>query len=274
MQPAATEIERKWPVGDRIAPAPTLFRASRTVKETLAAASRTAAPIPAAPRPTTTTSRSSVLPPGSMRAPFEVIRRAEFRHQHGRTECAHALRLSHHFASWLGLTPKSHSSGGKERLGRISKMGNATLRSLLIVGATSVVRHTRNNASAPKWLSDLLKRRPYKVVAVALANKMARIVPSLFESFTRRIRAKRRKTIGSLWVQPLGERARRTRGLTAGSMMRLHCKMPLPNEKLRIWRRARKATSQSKLRTPAHMINGLERNAGRSTHRFVLAFRH
>jgi transposase len=84
-----------------------------------------------------------------------------------------------HFASWLGLTPKSHSSGGKERLGKISKMGNATLRSLLIVGATSVLRHSRNNASAPKWLTDLLKRRPYKVAAVALANKTARIVWAL-----------------------------------------------------------------------------------------------
>ena len=58
-------------------------------------------------------------------------------------------------------------------------MGNATLRSLLIVGATSVLRHTRDNPSAPKWVTDLLKRRPYKVVAVALTNKMARIAWAL-----------------------------------------------------------------------------------------------
>jgi len=84
-----------------------------------------------------------------------------------------------HFAAWLGLTPKPHSSGGKERLGGISKMGNPMLRSLLVLGATSVLRHVKGNASAPPWLSALLGRRPFKVVAVALANKMARIIWAL-----------------------------------------------------------------------------------------------
>jgi len=84
-----------------------------------------------------------------------------------------------HFAAWLGLTPKPHSSGGKERLGGISKMGNPMLRSLLVLGATSVLRHVKGNASAPPWLSALLARRPFKVVAVALANKMARIIWAL-----------------------------------------------------------------------------------------------
>ena len=84
-----------------------------------------------------------------------------------------------HFAAWLGLTPKPHSSGGKERLGGILKMGNATLRTLLFVGATSVLRHVRRGANGPKWLVGLLARRPAKVVAVALANKMARIVFAL-----------------------------------------------------------------------------------------------
>lgn len=84
-----------------------------------------------------------------------------------------------HFAAWLGLTPKSHSSGGKERLGGISKMGNPMLRSLLVLGATSVLRHVKGNASAPAWLSALLARRPFKVVAVALANKMARVIWAL-----------------------------------------------------------------------------------------------
>ena len=79
----------------------------------------------------------------------------------------------------MGLTPKPHSSGGKERLGSISKMGNATLRTLLIIGATSVLRHVRKGASGPKWLFGLLARRPAKVVAVALANKMARIIFAL-----------------------------------------------------------------------------------------------
>ena len=84
-----------------------------------------------------------------------------------------------HFATWLGLTPKSCSSGGKERLGRISRMGNTTLRTLLILGATTVLRHTRRGATTSAWVTALLARRPFKVAAVALANKMARIVWAL-----------------------------------------------------------------------------------------------
>lgn len=89
------------------------------------------------------------------------------------------FKSARHFAAWLGLTPRPHSSGGKERLGGISKMGNPTLRSLLVLGATSVLRHVKHNDSAPRWLAALLARRPFKVVAVALANKMARIVWAL-----------------------------------------------------------------------------------------------
>lgn len=89
------------------------------------------------------------------------------------------FKSGRHFAAWLGLTPKPHSSGGKERLGRISKMGNPMLRSLLVLGATSVLRRARGNANAPQWLIALLARRPFKVVAVALANKMARIIWAL-----------------------------------------------------------------------------------------------
>jgi len=84
-----------------------------------------------------------------------------------------------HFAAWLGLTPRAHSSGGKERLGRISKMGNPTLRTLLILGATTVLRHARNGGKTSPWLNAILSRRPPKVAAVALANKMARIVWAL-----------------------------------------------------------------------------------------------
>lgn len=84
-----------------------------------------------------------------------------------------------HFAAWLGLTPRAHSSGGKERLGRISKMGNPTLRTLLILGATTVLRHARNGGKASPWLQAILSRRPPKVAAVALANKTARIVWAL-----------------------------------------------------------------------------------------------
>ncbi|MBB4383615.1 transposase [Bradyrhizobium sp. SBR1B] len=65
-----------------------------------------------------------------------------------------------HFAAWLGLTPRSYSSGGKERLGRISKMGNPELRSLLVVGATAVLRVARNDALSRPWLKALLARPP------------------------------------------------------------------------------------------------------------------
>lgn len=82
-----------------------------------------------------------------------------------------------HFAAWMGLTPKEHSTGGKQRLGRISKAGNERLRQLLVVGATSVVRHAKPGArSASAWLLQLLERKPRKLAAVALANKMARIL--------------------------------------------------------------------------------------------------
>lgn len=91
----------------------------------------------------------------------------------------HGFKSGRHFAAWLGLTPRSHSSGGKERLGRISKMGNSTLRSLLIIGATAVLKHVRHRTDAPKWLVAILARRPFKVVATALANKMARIIWAL-----------------------------------------------------------------------------------------------
>ena len=84
-----------------------------------------------------------------------------------------------HFAAWIGLTPKMQASGGKERLGKISKMGNPTLRSLLVVGATAVLRHARRGATLSPWLTALLARRPAKVAAIALANKMARIIWAL-----------------------------------------------------------------------------------------------
>lgn len=83
-----------------------------------------------------------------------------------------------HFAAWLGLTPKPHSSGGKERLGGIPKMGNPMLRSLLVLGAASVLRHVKNG-DGPQWLIALLARRPFKVGAIALANKMARTLWAL-----------------------------------------------------------------------------------------------
>jgi transposase len=79
-----------------------------------------------------------------------------------------------HFASWIGLTPREHSTAGKQRLGKISREGDETLRRLLVAGATSVVKLAKRGKGLA-WLLALLKRRPAKVVAVALANKMARI---------------------------------------------------------------------------------------------------
>lgn len=79
------------------------------------------------------------------------------------------------FAAWIGLTPKQNSSGGKERLGKVSKIGQRDLRRLLVLGATAVVRWARRyGAPAGSWLAKKLSRKPPKLVAVALANKLAR----------------------------------------------------------------------------------------------------
>ena len=80
------------------------------------------------------------------------------------------------FAAWLGLTPKQNSSGGKERLGRISKKGNTYIRRLLVTGATSMLRYARaKTAAGADWVNGLLQRRPARLVTVAMANKTARI---------------------------------------------------------------------------------------------------
>ena len=80
------------------------------------------------------------------------------------------------FAAWVGLTPLQHSTGGKQKLGATSKMGERTLRRLLIIGASSVVRHAAHRgAPEGSWLARMLARKPRMLVTVALANKMARI---------------------------------------------------------------------------------------------------
>ena len=82
-----------------------------------------------------------------------------------------------HFAAWLGLTPKEHSTGGRRRLGGISRAGNERLRQLLVLGAMAVIRYAKpGSKSASAWLLALLERKPRKLAAVALANKMARII--------------------------------------------------------------------------------------------------
>jgi transposase len=79
------------------------------------------------------------------------------------------------FAAWLGLTPRAHSSGGKERLAGISKMGDGYLRRLLVVGATAVLRMARQRRIGGAWIMSLIERKKPKAAAVALANKTARI---------------------------------------------------------------------------------------------------
>lgn len=89
------------------------------------------------------------------------------------------FRSGREFAAWLGLVPRQNSSGGKERLGRISRQGNRYIRRLLVIGATAVIRYARNKAGGAEWLRALLERKPARLVSVALANKMARIAWSL-----------------------------------------------------------------------------------------------
>lgn len=88
------------------------------------------------------------------------------------------FKSGRHFAAFLGLTPKEHSSGGKQRLGRISKQGDVYLRRLLILGGTSLVRYAKCPGTT-SWAANLLQRRPTRVVTVALANKAARTIWAL-----------------------------------------------------------------------------------------------
>lgn len=90
-----------------------------------------------------------------------------------------AFRTGRDFAAWIGLVPRQNSTGGKQKLGPISKQGDRYLRRILVVGAHSVLRRARQQPEKYPWLTQLLARRPFKVVAVALANKMARIAWAL-----------------------------------------------------------------------------------------------
>ena len=87
-----------------------------------------------------------------------------------------AFRSGRDFSAWIGLVPKQHSSGGKDKLGGISKQGDRYLRSLFTAGALAVIRYAKiHGAKHRPWLTALLARRPTKVAAVALANKIARM---------------------------------------------------------------------------------------------------
>jgi transposase len=88
-----------------------------------------------------------------------------------------AFRSGRNFSAWIGLVPKQHSSGGKDRLVSISKQGDRYLRSLFVAGALAVIRYAKIHGTKRRpWLTALLARRPTKVAAIALANKIARMV--------------------------------------------------------------------------------------------------
>lgn len=88
----------------------------------------------------------------------------------------HAFRSGRYCAAWLGLTPKDHSTAGKQKHGGITRAGDESLRTALVTGATTYLRHVRSGRITPSpWLAGLLARKPPKLVAVALANKTARI---------------------------------------------------------------------------------------------------
>lgn len=88
---------------------------------------------------------------------------------------AETFRRGRDFAAWLGLVPRQHSTGGKAKLGKTSKMGQRDIRRLLVIGAMAVVRAaTRQGAAPSAWLAQMLARKPRMLVAIALANKMAR----------------------------------------------------------------------------------------------------
>ena len=90
------------------------------------------------------------------------------------------LPVRRNFSAWIGLVPKQHSSGGKERLGSISKQGDRYLRSLFVAGALAVIRYAKIHGTGHRpWLTALLGRRPIKVAAIALANKIARIARAM-----------------------------------------------------------------------------------------------
>jgi len=95
----------------------------------------------------------------------------------------HAFRSGRRCAAWIGLTPKDHSTAGKQKLGGITRAGDERLRAVLVSGAMACIRHAQNRRSnSSPWLVELLKRKPPKIAAVALANKTARIAWKLMTS--------------------------------------------------------------------------------------------
>ena len=94
----------------------------------------------------------------------------------------HAFKSGRNLAAWIGLVPKQNSSGGKARLGGITKQGNRYLRELLVVGALAVIRYAERHGTRRPWLVQLMARRTTKIAAVALANKTARMIWAIMTS--------------------------------------------------------------------------------------------
>jgi transposase len=93
------------------------------------------------------------------------------------------FKSGRHFAAWLGLVPREKTTGGKQRMGGISRAGNERLRQLLVLGAPAVIRFAKpGRPGVSAWLLALLERKPRKLAAVALANKMARIIWAMLTS--------------------------------------------------------------------------------------------
>ena len=104
------------------------------------------------------------------------------------------FRSGRDFAAWLGLTPRQNSSGGKQTLGGITKQGNRYIRKLLVLSATSLLRSvSKRKGALADWISALLAKKPARLVTVALANKLARIIWAIMrtcENFRAEIFAK------------------------------------------------------------------------------------
>ena len=116
-----------------------------------------------------------------------------------------AFRSGRDFSAWIGVVPKQNSSGGKDRLGSISKRGDRYLRGLFVAGALAVIRYAKIYGTKHRpWLTALLARRPTKVAAIALANKMARMACAMMA------KGQRYKEPVALAVQT---RSRRTTGV-------------------------------------------------------------
>src|SRR5665811_1797672 len=102
------------------------------------------------------------------------------------------FRSARNFSAWIGLVPKQHSSGGKDKLGSISKQGDRYLRSLFVAGALAVIRYAKIHGTKHRpWLTALLGRRPTKVAAIALANKIARMAWAMMAKGERLQRTRR-----------------------------------------------------------------------------------